>query len=822
MEEISHVLRLGPGLYVDSNGSLLSTPPPSVAVYEPPFALPIDPAQARDTLKSISDTLKGLKNDKNVKLALHVWGASDDILKVLDGIAQLTSALSVVGTAISVGVQLLKVFGILKDGPNPLELLINQRFDKLEVSVSAIAQIINLQKLGDARTSLDGFSDSINSFRSQMAQLTLDEYLQKQSQLAGALPVQWAELAIPLDPSSWMSPVLDQQHQTWQWLQHVLFTMPTHSRDRAQARPAIKQSPYFDHRLMVPLVSVWVGRYLAGLRTLSPEYRSNGDYRDSLRTAARKVDELAKQMRESCLARTFYGPEHFQFVSSAHVHNTLFGDASLRQGFRTPWPVGALDVRYHDDTLLHPFLRELSTKEFFNKPSSTTFACMDFGFVPPAKLGAEFGGYYQILNSQECADAANAEAEKRYSDMLSMSGYIELLRLAALLRHESTEPLESQTVTPRTPKFWVEYLNSKSVTVKSRPAYGTGEIVEAQAREESRNCAATVRIKTQPKKRGVPAARYKVTLRTLAGQSAYADFFSTSHQADPDNIGFKRLVIDKSAIEVDAKELPLNDEWTASPRGEPLVLEGEINILADTANWWIPVLSKLKVITQEGYSLSDLHNIDDEETSVGSARPGEAPGNGNTPTISTSSLTAGLTESAFVEFFPGLTFSNVTPRNSARVRDEERKTVSLQYLLQWSGEDLKVSVRSKATNRSVLVYLVIEEQLTGSGKVLHTAVPLPLQGLVTFVPQKFFDDEFAAHAQSARAIAKEIARRLPNLDDFYPPHPLELDIPAGLISPASVEHAIERLRLQNPEVYAEVIQGIGSTTKVDHNNSKSH
>ena len=36
------------------------------------------------------------------------------------------------------------------------------------------------------------------------------------------------------------------------------------------------------------------------------------------------------------------------------------------------------------------------------------------------------------------------------------------------------------------------------------------------------------------------------------------------------------------------------------------------------------------------------------------------------------------------------------------------------------------------------------ERLPGSGHLLHTAVPVPVNGLLTYVPQSFFDEEKAA------------------------------------------------------------------------------
>ena len=52
----------------------------------------------------------------------------------------------------------------------------------------------------------------------------------------------------------------------------------------------------------------------------------------------------------------------------------------------------------------------------------------------------------------------------------------------------------------------------------------------------------------------------------------------------------------------------------------------------------------------------------------------------------------------------------------------------------WDGARLDFSVKGDPADRSYVVYAVVEEGLTGSGQVLHTAVKLPINGLLTYVP----------------------------------------------------------------------------------------
>lgn len=72
---------------------------------------------------------------------------------------------------------------------------------------------------------------------------------------------------------------------------------------------------------------------------------------------------------------------------------------------------------------------------------------------------------------------------------------------------------------------------------------------------------------------------------------------------------------------------------------------------------------------------------------------------------------------------------------------------------------------NRPTDRNYVVYVVIEETL-GSGLVLHTMERIPVTGQLTFVPQSYFDEEFEAHARTARFFrdfAVHYAKSLPAL-----------------------------------------------------------
>jgi len=63
-----------------------------------------------------------------------------------------------------------------------------------------------------------------------------------------------------------------------------------------------------------------------------------------------------------------------------------------------------------------------------------------------------------------------------------------------------------------------------------------------------------------------------------------------------------------------------------------------------------------------------------------------------------------------------------------------------------------VSIKNNPEYRNYVIFVVVEERMPGTGQVIHTATPVPINGLLTYVPQKFFDDEAKAFAEAIRDI----------------------------------------------------------------------
>ncbi|MGE4245815.1 MAG: hypothetical protein AB7E66_07420, partial [Parvibaculaceae bacterium] len=740
-------LNLGNGLYMDSEGGLHSAPLPSVPVYKAPFTLPVDPKKIGDALnavKAVSTVNKeGFLHDR--------WGKVDVIEKLLDivaGVGKIAGYVAPVFAALSVLVDVAKLVGFLKEGPSALETLVKEQIKIVTGQVTALAQKMQSLYLAEGRLGTEVFSDAVKAYVDRLAQASADpaQLEMERSRLATDHAVQIKSFMQLVDPQTWQVDFQQSEHtMLWPFIQHVLFTIPGKpvfpGPDDEPAPETIQATLppnglNFDHRLMFPLASLSAETYIACIRGISPEYRTTSEFRPHLVRFAKKLDDVASDMRRFGLARTIYKPEHF--TSQRFMFPQVKGPLGIPLPVerRIPsncnyWPVGAMDLRYHDDAHFGEFVRQLSWNEMTGNPGPTKFGTMDFRWIPPARLkvlpaGDPSAAPYpdsdvcRIDNPEECAEAANRQSEQDYADLLSISGYPELLRLAALMKNEATEPSVSQTVHARNPMLYRNALESAYVTVESNPVHYTGQIVRAQARREPQECFAKIAVRTQPIGRSSPV-KYRVSLRTLRSwdgrkgwqDGSYADYQQVSYEPEPDEQGFLRLVTATTSAELDSRMLV--GEPMSSPSGDPVMLSDEIDMEADTFDWWIPVAPPFTIDKPFDETLKHMRSL------------GWSVGNGidiatlaipvQTMQMQTMRTMAwsGSRLGAVIAQNNGLTtpelFWKKAKDPDGQRRDVARTKVHIRYELQWIGDELTVSLWGRPEDRSYIVYLAIEEQM---------------------------------------------------------------------------------------------------------------
>lgn len=843
MTDLAFSLHLGNGVYLNSDGNIHSGPAPETAVYEAPYKLPLDAKATGAVLKDVKKSLTSFVEDPDVLAKFVEFGFDMKALKLLAGIAKIAGAIAPIFAVAGFAIDILKMFGLFKDGPSALELLVTERFDELEKQVHAIAVLIQTHDLRDARLAVEGFTGAVRDHVAQLANSnpSLTQLENDRIILETAHNVNRDGIAALLSEEMWLAMFDAEEHtHVWPYVSHHMYTMPGGPSSLPAPAPVPPdESPQFDHRLMVPLASFAAESYLAAIRGISPEYRTTGDFRDTIRDFADMIDDLAQNMRATGLGRTVYTASDFSWpvlLHASEVEVVRVLGVSVPVGVAptcSRFPVGSLDLRHHGNMFFKDFLTQLTKGEFFGWPHTTKQGGMDLRWLPPAALErdmtfahAEAPGEekYRILNPEECAEAANAQSAKDYSDLLAVSGYTELLQLAVLFRSESTEPHRSQTVRIGTPALTRDPQPGTDVTVSSDPVVLTGTITAA-ARREPQLCRASLKLSTQPTKRARPV-EYEVRLRALRSINSvgrwrepdYAEFQYVSYSPDLRDRAFK-------VLDVQVRDLALSDHLLTngpSPREGTVRAEGVAELAVHDFDWWIPVKPPFSLGIPFEDVIRDLRGMGwtraaaagtpgtlagaaSAEVSLASLAHGAGPQ--AFPMLTTKRPPFAMSTSAYFEdSIPRLSWLDGTQDWEGEHRDPKETTVRLDYRLSWTGDRMEVSLDALAPHRNFVVYLVVEEKLPGSGTVLHTAMPVPFNGQLTYVPQSFFEEESAALKKAAE-IFNEFNTKYSLSTEVGPTDPVVGAVrPGDLLTSAGLAKILALAETHQPEMLQAVVE----------------
>lgn len=824
MTDLAFALHLGNGVYLASDGSIHHGPAPATLIYEAEFKLPIDPKKAADAFKSISDALKDVdKSPEVIKKITDIYGFffaatksvdTKALLSLLSGIGKVAGTIAPILFVVSFAFDLAKMFNQFFEGPTALEKLVKKRFDELNDQFDVIAQLIHTAGMVAGRDAISALTADASDYVDQLRNTNpnpaqLQEILIK---VNDSMKASRPGIQLLLNPQTWRTLFNPAKHsQIWGLMQHHLFLLPGGAPVPARLPTHSNQ---FDHRLMVPLASYAGVAFLAGLRVLSPEYRSTGDFRGTLHNFANDIAHLAQSMRAEVLARTIYEPKDFSvLLDSAEVILTddLFAPEPIAiSPSCSRFPVGALDLRYHDNLFFETFFAQLIKAEYYGWERTTRKACMDFRWLPPAKVivsldhnGKHDG--FRITNPAECAAVANAQSEFDYAELLSVSGYAQLLQLATLFRNESTDPDRSQTVQVLTPDLVRRSQPSKAVIVESEPVPLTGKIT-VSARRETQKCTASVNIWTQPIKRVLPI-EYKIRLRTLKSiwgvnrwrEPVYSAFQFVHYEPDLKDRNFMELVIDERDTALDAQLLIEGHSPADGPRHVP---EHTVTLKAHTFDWWIPVKPPFSLEVPLERTEHELRGLGHTTTTVDTTRPRFAADIRSNP----GARFGKKSDVLFANSFPKLSFLDGSQDWEGEHRDPQETTVTLKYRLDWDADRMRITLEADPTDRNYVVWVVVEEKLQGGkGNVLHTAMPVPMNGQLTYVPQSFFDAERAAIEKAAKAAA-EFNRKYSLSTEVGPDDPVVGWLrPGDLATTAGLTKAIALAEQHQPEILREIL-----------------
>lgn len=788
---------LGGGLYMDSRGMLTRGPELGKPVYPVPGGLPVNLDALASAFKGMAKALPDPEDPDSRKkfddILDGIGMTADDknnLINVLQGVGKVASVIGsvvpIVGAVIGFLTTLLGVF----KGPSPLEVLIEARFEELRRQIKALEILISQEFRTDRRSKIKAVLAAVTDYKKELDNSPPDEAaLRQRRQRVGELlkdTETYSSVSSLLDWTTYLA-TFDRKEfsAVWPWIPGRLFTFPPSGPPQRALMPQQDESVFY-HPVMLPQAFFGVTGFLTALRAYSPEFRSTGEYRTDLRDFVSPLEELATKMRTEGLARTVYTAWDFQGGTGGLAWGLGPEEVVDIPGFDpviglncTRFTVGAMDLRSHNDAYFRPgfYASTVQTLE----PQFAKQGLLNVRWVPPARLERYTEGVplnrlvrrYRITNPEECAAAANAQAEQDYVDLLYSSGYVSLVHLIATVRNEATDPDRSQTVHSWA---WLRRKPGASVPVKvkSEP-FILLDVITSPAERQQLQYRATASFTTQPLNRDIQL-RYRVFLRTLrfsppwSSGEDYRNYYQVGYTDDPDDPGFKKLVT-TTAKELDSFQIPIegSTELGATSIPETRETNGTAVLQASTFDWWVPVKSP-SVKPLAGVEILPGDTI--SKASLRAAGWEAAPDEVSPPALPTrgggvSPPRIPFSEAA--EWYDAVRdqtqFSDVVgweeggePAGAQR-RSVQQKEVQLDYALHWKADRLTVSLKNNrpAEDRNYIVYVVIEETLN-SRAVLHTVERVPITGQLTFVPQSFLDEEAAEQKREA-GLFRDLARR---------------------------------------------------------------
>lgn len=806
MAQAEFSVHLGGGLYMDSNGVLSHGPKPGKPVYATPGGgLPVNLDTLQKTFSGLAKALPNADDPKSRKkfdeildgigmLAEH----KDNLIGTLQAIGAVASVIGsvvpIVGAALAV---LTLLLGLFKSGPSALEVLIMARFDDLVRQIKALEIIINQHDLRTLRAPISKALAALKNYADELQHTppSPTNLLLRQQDMRAEVGAANLAARNLLDSSTWLTGFSELEHKwVWPWITHRLFTFPRTGAPQRAVFPG-PGSIVFDHALMVPLCSFAVTSFLTVLRALAPEFRSTKENREDLWEFAAALETLVENMRREGLARTVYTAADFGGggggglpwgLSPEEVIDFFpFSHQPLLAPGSTRWAVGALDLRVHNDAYFTPGFTAGPIQLLGDQYAKQ--GLLNVRWIPPAVLeryDEDGRRRYRIINPEECAQAANAQAEADYADLLYSSGYLNLIHLIAVLRNEATDPDRSQTV--RT-DAWLRRKpgTAAAVNVESEPILLTG-VISAPAQRVPQEYRATVSLTTQPLGRNT-TLNYRIWLRTLGAtfspngrswnEQEYRYYHQVDYVDDAAHPGCKKLVTSTG--------IALGEVKLAEGQSDPEFREahGTAILKAITFDWWIPLkgLSLDKFDPREAARITSLRAAgweSDDRSAPSSSQPphGQGPLPGSLP--GTGSLWDRNVVEDDVTFSDVFAWIDAVEPSDGQHRKAAESEVHLDYKLRWRGDRMTIALKNRPSDRNYVVHVVVEETL-GSGAVLHTTQRIPVIGQLTYVPQSYFDQETEAVVRLAKT-ARDFARRYAISVSDVPRGPSDPGDPRGI------------------------------------------
>ncbi len=792
MSTTAFAIRLGSGFYVDCDGVTYQRRPSAQVIYDFPFKIPIEPSKIEQALTGTKDKLlKFTSNSAGTIEEFKKAGLLLDVqtIAIIAEIGKIAGAMaSIVGVA-AMAVDLLRVLGFFKSGNDGNTLLLEKCLNEIEDvkrTQRNQAYIDNLQKASNAISAIKSLFLETRTHVEKLngGNYSVRELKESSEKLRTVYNGKWGPGGIDTlfeEPTWYTTFDQDTNRLVWPTVAHVLYTLPESGTDsRIPALFPVQGGTFFNHDVMMR-AALWAAEtVLASFRAIQPRHRTTRDFAEHLLDMAKSIEGLAQVARKSGLARTIYRRE--DFVWDEGVWEGLQGYEVLDPDPTFPeemlmispicsrWPVGAIDLCRHNDPFFRDFLLSLRRRtwpfgweHFPPLTGSSKFGHMDFRWLPPARLqrkrfdhlryslGPAWG--YVILNPEECAAAANEQAELDYANLIAGSGYLELVRVAALLRTESLEPNSSQTVDIKPLSQSYDAMPSITVSVESAPNPLLPNPITSVAKRQPRFCRAEVMVRISP----IPMDRplpYKIFLRSLRSITGRADWrdplYSEYYKAL-----YKEVSANKGDLEVSSPVLSITTDrgsligehliTSGSNPAEVVEVAGEVDLRAHTFDWWIPVESPYSLTEDSAVTTANLSSLGSSASTVIGSYPSR--------------------RSPAPQVIRDPVWKNAEQNWSGEKREVMDTTVLVKYRLGWYPDGLSVYIENRPVDRNYVVFLVLEETMPGSSNILQTAIQIPVNGQLTYVPKQFFEDENKALERGVRDLIRFNNEYRPPLGD---------------------------------------------------------
>ena len=790
-------INLGNGLFIDSSGKLTSTVPDNIPQFSTSQPLPIPREAVHDVFGAVGSVLPQLEKvgatlqikDEDFFKAL---GLTKELIETFGKVGEIVKTVAMCIPYVNIAVALFEVLGAF-NGADPLKMLIEDEFKRLHERLDEADRVKVDNYVAFCRSAFDPALTAVAQYQTVLSKpkayrapgeaedkrkVAQDRLFEVQEKLTDALLHSWALPLNTLDYFNW-----------WQYMQESLHTVPTSGAPRPAHFPA--ERLVFDHRPMVQMLVYGIQVYVTLIKAVIPEHRTTGQFHTALREAASKLSAQMEKMREQTLARTIYkaGVPAFKQTN--------------RQFFLLA--VGAMDLRNDTDDYFRMARYAPSYQPALDRRGTLYGAWTLAPAIPNRGSRVEVDGDEWWTINPAAVELANKQSERDYAALLTRSGYFTLAHLEALMRHLSTEPDRSETVTA-TAETWRKPLPATSARVENDQIPFSPPIV-ATASREPQECKAYVTLTTQPLPND-SAIGYRIRLLTLPDgrtETPFDWYVWTSYE--PDGPRNRKLVVN------------VNDGMPLDPVGNnerllvdsispanPVQKKGVVTLTADTFDWYIarphdPLASaRIQDLVKLGVAAG---------TGAGAKpipMPPPAPGGEK-------SLTAArIAESVDIGITGAYGWDEGGQTWKGEKREWQRKQVQIDYELYWHEDRLSLTLKARPQDRNYVVYLVVEEFLARSKQWLRTPVRIRFNGQLTYVPQSFFDAERKA-MDHANGILKRIEKNYSVSRRPGPADPVLGSLRPGVRSSVEgMQEFLDAARQHAPEIVEAVLHERASQT----------